>query len=161
MAIEDELRAALVARAEDLLQAAVWCIGEARDTLADGGGWSRIAEARHAMDRAEALHAGILNRCGLSWDVMASRQDQTRQALHRRLGKRADELIREAVIYEELHLRQIGEHMADLMGAVDRRALEALAEPEDYFRQASEELTEARRHPRWWEWWSWWRAQLG
>ena len=26
MAIEDELRAALVARAEDLLQAALWCI---------------------------------------------------------------------------------------------------------------------------------------
>ena len=100
---------------------------------------------------------GILNRCGLSWDVMASRQDQTRQALHRRLATRADDLMRQAVEFEDLHMLQIEEHVDALAQVAGDESLQELAEPEEFFGEMAEELTEARKHSRWWEWWWWYR----
>jgi hypothetical protein len=54
MAIEDELRAALLSRAEDLLDAATACIYLAFMTPTDPRAWlSMVQKARASLERAE------------------------------------------------------------------------------------------------------------
>jgi len=92
MAIEDDLRAGLISRADSLLNAATMCLYLAFTPPTNPMNW--LAAARRAqaeMRHAEAMEAAILTRCGPSWDVLASRLNQTRQVLHRRLGTGADQ----------------------------------------------------------------------
>jgi hypothetical protein len=51
-----------------------------------------IQDCRMRLNSAEALLVQVANRGGLSWDHMAGRYNVSKQAMHRRLGRRGDEL---------------------------------------------------------------------
>ncbi len=97
MGIEADLRSAVALRNEMAVYLAVSLLDL---TIERGDECSVIAEngivggkyARAAQD-IEALTAAILQRAGMSWNAMAARVDQSRQALHRRLGARGEELF--------------------------------------------------------------------
>jgi hypothetical protein len=92
MAIEDDFRAALIARAEALLETAALCIGAAMQSpIQYGISLSAFQGMRHDLTRVEALDVGIVNRVGISWDAMAGELNQSRQALHRRLARASEE----------------------------------------------------------------------
>jgi hypothetical protein len=130
-------------------------------------------------DRAldiEALTAVILQRAGVPWDVMAARADQSRQALHRRLSARGEELFSNALraspyrehdtkkVVKALRRAERSEGWEQRDKAFGRLAirsrdlLEALLRipPRENIVSAADalasNLVELRQIPRWWEW---------
>ena len=62
-----------------------------------GGRWARL------VTDIEALTAVILQRSGVTWDALAAPVDISKQALHRRLSGRGEELFNDAL--DERHDR--------------------------------------------------------
>jgi hypothetical protein len=149
MAIEEELRAGLISRAESLLDAATTCIYLAFTPPTDPLSWlSMIQRAQANLADAEAMEAAILTRSGLSWDVLASRLEQTRQALHRRLGARADKAMRHARELEGMN----EEHLLDLMDmlALNAQSDEMATPPRDLYGAMATKLARLRTERQWW-----------
>jgi hypothetical protein len=150
MSIEDELRAGLMSRGEALLDAATTCIYLAFTPPTDPSMWLRmIREAQGNLRYAEAMEAAILTRCGPSWDVLASRLEQTRQALHRRLGSQADERMRLAREREDMHEEQLLNWMDMLAVWAQHEAMET--RPLEFYGAMAAELARLRKERQWWQ----------
>lgn len=181
MSLEDELRDAIALRNEMAVALAVSLLRLATDYGLDpsyasdqgivGGGYAKLTTD------IEALTAVILQRCGVSWDTMAAQADVSRQALHRRLSARGEELFDEAVkdvmaerendqkalvkalrkaqkiedIFERSH--SLSHLPATTAMLVERLA--ALPSPEEILAAPmalASNLVELRQISRWWEW---------
>lgn len=172
MSLEDELRAAIALRNEMAVDLAVSLLQLTVDT---GAGPLRYADhgivggrLASVLTDIEALTAVILQRCGMSWDAMAARVDLTRQALHRRLSDRGEELFDAAV--SGLRFRDLDREtfLAELRAASQAGEVPRLpvssedlynallgAPPEDEIVSAPDDLVvqlvELRRIPEWWK----------
>ena len=97
MSIESELREAIAFRNEMAVELAGALLqltlekGDSPSSIAENG----IVGGKYAefVTAIEALTAAILLRSGMSWNAMAARVDQSRQALHRRLSARGEEMF--------------------------------------------------------------------
>jgi hypothetical protein len=148
MVLEDELRAALKVQAELLLDAASTCIRMALWPPSGLSEWLFGAnEAQSQLRRAEALETAILTRCGVSWDSLAARRDQSRQALHRRLAKTANEQWNLALEYEALTGSDISKR---IRGFSVGEAINRLRDPDGFYANEARELSDLRRVPHWW-----------
>ncbi|HTX94016.1 MAG TPA: hypothetical protein VME67_03745 [Mycobacterium sp.] len=123
----------------------------------------------------EALTAVIVQRAGMPWDAMAAPAEVSKQALHRRLHSRGEELFAESLrgsretdpeaLISSLHkaedthdwdelekaLKSVPWQSRDLISNLVR-----LPMPEDILwapTQLAARLSELRKIPRWW--WSW------
>ena len=151
MAIEDELWAALLSRAELLLGAADTCLREALLSPTNPGRWLSSVRAERDVGLAEALEAGILTRCGASWDVLASRQNQTRQALHRRLAALSDDLVSDAPKYEAMHTEGAQWKVEAILLWVESEEVRSLIEdPRAFYGKIAGLLARLRRQRLWW-----------
>jgi hypothetical protein len=172
MALEEELRAAIALRNEMAVDLAVCLLQLTVDT---GAGPLRFADhgivggkLANVLTGLEALTAVILQRCGMSWDSMAARVDMTRQALHRRLSDRGEELFDAAVdglMFRDLdgdafvaELRaatQAGEVPRLPVSPEDIRDALLSIPPEEEIVSAPDDLVawlvELRRIPEWWK----------
>jgi hypothetical protein len=180
MSLEDELREALSYRNEMAVDLAVSLL---ELTIEYGLDPSYVCEwgivAGRYSERAleiEALTAVILQRSGVPWDVMAARADMSRQALHRRLSARGEELFQGALQiseYRERDTRKVlkalrraekvegwsAQHTA--LGRLEIRTrdlvqhllripsrVDIISAP----KVLAANLVELRQIPRWWEW---------
>jgi hypothetical protein len=172
MALEEELRAAIALCNEMAVDLAVSLLQLTVDT---GAGPLRYADhgivggrLAKVLSDIEALTAVILQRCGMSWDSMAARVDLTRQALHRRLSDRGEELFdaavagqrfrgldREAFVAELRAASQAGEVPRLAVSSADIRNALLGAPPEEEIISAPDDLVaqlvEMRRMPEWWK----------
>ncbi|MGV0578094.1 hypothetical protein ABQE57_05975 [Mycolicibacterium elephantis] len=179
MSLEAELREALSYRNEMAVSLAVSLLRLATEY---GMGPSYISDrgivggkyANIATD-IEALTAVVLQRCGVSWEAMAARADTSRQALHRRLSSRGEELFDDAVhdvlsdreydeevLVEALHgaenIEDVFERkdaLSDLPTTTELlvETLIAMPSPEEILTAPAElasNLVELRHTPRWW-----------
>lgn len=105
-----------------------------------------IASLRASLNEIEALTAGILNRSGVSWDVMAGMLDVSRQALNRRLTQRADQA------FEQLGRprRWKPADVSDLATSIVSHAERVADDFEHDVQVAAQYLSNGRRE-RWWE----------
>ncbi|GJF09951.1 hypothetical protein NGTWS0302_16680 [Mycolicibacterium cyprinidarum] len=184
MNLEDELRDAIALRNEMAVELAVSLLRLATDYGLDpyepgdrivGGNYSRVTTD------IEALTAVILQRCGISWDTMAARADVSRQALHRRLSARGEELFDDAIYKLKAPRTYDKERLIDalrkaegiedeferdqalrLLPTKTRHLIELLVtmpSPEEILgapNLLAAQLVELRQIPRWWDWrWDW------
>jgi hypothetical protein len=120
----------------------------------------------------EALTAVILQRAGVSWDVLAAPTEVSKQALHRRLGPRGEALFATALQHErETDPRALTRSLRKAERADDWRELfevltsmpyqsrelienlVRLPKPRDILTaptQFAVRLSELRKIPRWW-----------
>jgi hypothetical protein len=153
MSLEEELADALRYRCELLVGVATACLAAANTDFGSEG-WSpyppsealvTLREASSDLAAAEALTAAILTRVGVSWDVLASRQNLTRQSLHRRLAAEAQKMYQLAHDYPVRDLSfEIG-LLRRFASAPWIRNLEATPAT------VAALLMSVRNTPRWWE----------
>ncbi|MCE9516005.1 MAG: hypothetical protein NTY24_11145 [Mycobacterium sp.] len=180
MSLEDELREALFFRNEMAVDLAVSLLDLTVEYGLDPSAvcdWGIVAGryTERALD-IEALTAVILQRAGVPWDVMAARADQSRQALHRRLSARGEELFsraRRQAAYRERDTKKIVKALRRAQRSEDweqrdkafgrlairsRDLVNALLNipPIERIVSAADglasNLVELRQIPRWWEW---------
>lgn len=95
---EAELKCALLALLAHIDAAIDDLIGLASnlDELQPSAAFASVGLCRESVEAAEALLAVIGHRGGLTWDVMAWHNKVSKQAYHRRLKARGDQLWAEA-----------------------------------------------------------------
>jgi hypothetical protein len=176
-AIEEELRRAISYRNEMAVELAhdlLFVAGQSGDDEAHfflrgrgiiGGRFDVLAAD------IEALTATILQRGGITWDAMAAPLELSKQALHRRLAARGEELFQEAVrardrttdpkvLIQALRVlkreRIATSKLPASLGFRSRDLIErllSLPAPEEVLTAPSElaaALSELRQYPRWW-----------
>lgn len=152
MSLEQEIENALLKQSADLMSVVSSCNFIIMHSLSDDHPsfvFDHFRESHRALERAEALQAALLNRAGVSWDVMSSRAGGiksrsivSRQAMHRRLATSGESNFLEAQKYTHLALDDI-----------ERPVLTVPPKPSKILKLCAiraSEIMDARSHPQWW-----------
>jgi hypothetical protein len=152
---EEELMAALSARADWLTTAATLCIGSIDDPLTDHRdayppSWEldQLSNAKSFISNAEALTAAIMVRCGVPWDAMAAGLSVSRQALHRRLARRGEDLFGEVQKHSGSASLLFQDQLVRLGAMTEKDRLADLAV---FASEKAASLNLLRQTPNWWK----------
>ncbi len=152
MSLHQEIENALLRQSADLMSVVSSCNFILMHSLFDEHPtflFSRFRAAHLDLKRAEALEAALLNRAGVSWDVMSSGAGGikgasivSRQAMHRRLAASGESDFLEAQKYTQLAREDI-EGAVLTVPPIPSKILKLCA-------IRTNEIMDARSYPQWW-----------
>jgi len=152
MSVEYEIKNALLQQSSDLLEVISTCNYVLMNSLLDihpSFIFESFRDARLALERAEAIHSALIQRSGVSWDVMSSRaggaqkgSPVSRQAMHRRLAVKGESIFQMAQDFPDIN-----------RGNIARAVLSVPPKPKEILKLCAartNEIMEAKAKPHWW-----------
>lgn len=105
-----------------------------------------VMEMRADLAALEEYYCALMNYSGVSWDVLATYYGVSRQALHRRVARRAYESIEESQQYPYMHYSDFVENL----NIIQRAANFFIDSPDEKISDAVQTWQERRKRAGWW-----------